>query len=380
MQKAVFWNDRQSVALLLDSGARIDNRHEGKTALHVATIAGHARVVNLLIARGADLALPDVNGSLPFSYAADLASDEIAIALINAGAPLNAVSTTALCHAAALSNTVINMLLAHNINVRNLRDSANESPCHNAAHRHRLPAVFDLLVNGVGVDLDARDQARQTCAHICTFHGDEAALRLCLAAGANVNPRDVSGRSPLHVACAERREKTAWLLLVAGADVEAQDDAGETPLHLAYSVPGRQHLSFYNGIRALVAAGALYDSPLDHNGRSPRAVANDRRFWVLAVDDIDTTGKTPGEIKADQYRVTAAREEVAALQATLAAEQPTGPSLCKRMLEICIGLQMLKISALEMCEILNHACPSRWVPFHRVWKTATTVKHFHDRK
>jgi hypothetical protein len=44
-----------------------------------------------------------------------------------------------------------------------------------------------------------------------------------------------------------------------------------------------------------------------------------------------------------------------------------------RALQICIGLQSRGLDALQMSEILLHACG----PIHQWWKIATTVKHFH---
>ena len=49
-----------------------------------------------------------------------------------------------------------------------------------------------------------------------------------------------------------------------------------------------------------------------------------------------------------------------------------------RALQVCVGLQSLRISALEMCEILAHmfAPLESLVSFAFAWQVATTVKHF----
>jgi hypothetical protein len=51
-----------------------------------------------------------------------------------------------------------------------------------------------------------------------------------------------------------------------------------------------------------------------------------------------------------------------------------------RAMQFCIGLQPLGLDALQMCEILQHACCrgrlAQLIPFHIWWKIATTVKHF----
>jgi hypothetical protein len=49
-----------------------------------------------------------------------------------------------------------------------------------------------------------------------------------------------------------------------------------------------------------------------------------------------------------------------------------------RGLEICIGLQSLRLNALQLCEIMTQmfAPLECFVPFHKVWAIATTVKHW----
>jgi hypothetical protein len=49
-----------------------------------------------------------------------------------------------------------------------------------------------------------------------------------------------------------------------------------------------------------------------------------------------------------------------------------------RAIEVCIGIQPLQLDALQMCEILVHACGplAPVISFHHWWAIATTVKHF----
>jgi hypothetical protein len=52
-----------------------------------------------------------------------------------------------------------------------------------------------------------------------------------------------------------------------------------------------------------------------------------------------------------------------------------------RARQVCIGLQSLRIDALQMCEVLQFACGAiaPLIPFHIWWKIATTVKHFRTK-
>jgi hypothetical protein len=53
-----------------------------------------------------------------------------------------------------------------------------------------------------------------------------------------------------------------------------------------------------------------------------------------------------------------------------------------RALEICIAMQALSLSALEMVCILEEACGmvARSVPFRYKWELVCMVKHFHNTK
>lgn len=63
------WGDAESARTLIDAGIPIDQFGErGYTPLHVACMAGHIAVVELLVARGADL-FAQSEGDLPFTVA-----------------------------------------------------------------------------------------------------------------------------------------------------------------------------------------------------------------------------------------------------------------------------------------------------------------------
>jgi len=91
------------------------------------------------------------------------------------------------------------------------------------------------------------------------------------------------------------------------------------------------------------------------------------------LDATDDTGVTVREVFArvtiDPDRVEVARREIAKARLDLVQH---------RALQVCIGLQSLRIDALQLCEILQFACGAiaPVIPFHIWWKIATTVKHF----
>jgi hypothetical protein len=100
----------------------------------------------------------------------------------------------------------------------------------------------------------------------------------------------------------------------------------------------------------LIAAGADLDA-VDDAGETARQVLA-RRGWTIDPDQVE-----------------AARREIAKARLDFVRH---------RALELCIGLQSLRIDALA--NVRNPAIcvwpVAPLIPFHIWWKIATTVKHF----
>jgi hypothetical protein len=122
-------------------------------------------VVELLVERGADLSIADSNDCTALSYVSGpmFVDDRAAVALIGAGAPLEDVD--ALCRIASLSGRVCQMLLDRNVNVAQLRDGFEATPCHAACDRGERavrdsPEILDFLANVAKVDINVADTKR----------------------------------------------------------------------------------------------------------------------------------------------------------------------------------------------------------------------------
>jgi hypothetical protein len=118
---------REQVAIvdcLLEHGAPVDgvssNGLSSGTACHFATLSSYGDVVDLLIARGANLALLDSDGCTALDIAAkDRIDERITLALVNAGAPLDNAETV--MNAASLGINIARALITRGVNFGPLR-------------------------------------------------------------------------------------------------------------------------------------------------------------------------------------------------------------------------------------------------------------------
>jgi hypothetical protein len=104
-------------------------------------------------------------------------------------------------------------------------------------------------------------------------------------------------------------------------------------------------------MHALLAAGADLDAADNFGNTSRQSLAR-------------------GGATIDPDKVEAAHRDIARTRIDFVRYRACG---------VCVGLQSLRIDALQMCEILQFACgpAAPLIPFHIWWKIATTVKHFH---
>ena len=103
--------------------------------------------------------------------------------------------------------------------------------------------------------------------------------------------------------------------------------------------------------------------------------------WLVVIgadlDGVIDIGETPRQILADRgvqvdlsdAALERARGDIAKVRLDFVRH---------RAMQVCIGLQSLRLDGLQLCEILQFACGplARLIRFHQWWKIATTVKHF----
>lgn len=150
-------------------------------------------------------------------------------------------------------------------------------------------------------------------------------------------------QTALHLACSHFIPDCAMLLLAAGADLYALDNKNRTPLEVVVrSNPWNVNMV----MRAFASLGIPCEPTIT------------RLFPTFAFMYYDER----------QIMVGCACPELFAIRNEL---------IVNRAFEVCSALYNLRISALEMCEILLCACcPSaRDVPYYKIWRIVVLIKH-----
>lgn len=344
------------MAMLLDAGAQIDAANEWRQcACHASIAYEQLPALQLLVARGANLAAVDIAGGTPFGYAGNQQNDQFLITLLDADVSLHNATDDELVRAATKSVRVLTRLLQRKINVRKLRDSSGCTPCHVVIKGTSDSCeILAALIHLAGVDVNACDRRGFTPCHYAIVSRDIGALRVLLEYGAEIDRVGFNGTvAPLHSACLSvdlGNAPVVEFLLAAGANVHLVNKRGETACHAAALHGVQQPL-----VCALVAAGADLDRP-DNTGVTPRHLIARSSYSLPTTDEVD-----------------AARRRIASRRLDLVRE---------RALQVCIGLQPLDLDALRLCEIMLHSCGAlaSCVPFHQFWAIAVKVKHFRREK
>lgn len=360
----------EMASMLLDSGARIDavSGILGETACHTAAFYGRADVIDLLIARGANLALPAIGrvNRTALDIAIQGCYERVIIALIAAGAPLETLSPATLCRAATVSVPVATSLLAHNICIAPLCAHGGGTALHEFVDRIAggtincqpvLSATYvcdmiDMLVNVADVDILARCSIGRTCLCDAAVWGIDMLVRGFIEFGADVDQPDRDGCTPLHMACLTDNPQVLLTLLAAGANVHAESADGCTACHVAVDIHNQSRVATQvTRLCLLLAAGADFDA-VENHGNTPRQWAALRSIVEPPEADIHAMRRRIDCVRLDFVR--------------------------KRALQVCIGLAPLGLAALVTCEVLVHACGpvAPLVPFHQWWAIATAVKHW----
>lgn len=199
------------------------------TPLQLAVENGDTAMTELLIQHGADVNIPQADGSTVLYLAMKHRYNNLCDLLFKHGARHNIFTAAGLGDISAVTS-----LVNHDPNVLQVRDYENRTALHWAAKEGRLKTVKYLLDKGA--DIHATNQHKvsrsETALHYASKHVDIS--KILIEKGAKINAGDRYGVTPLQYAARDGNIDVVKMLVSSGADVNIKDTYwGHCALHRA---------------------------------------------------------------------------------------------------------------------------------------------------
>ncbi|CAC5423570.1 unnamed protein product [Mytilus coruscus] len=273
---------RTNVAVqLLDKGAKhsLCDNNEAASPLHAACIGGDSKIVEALLAKGADTSARDKKGYSPFLAATEAGHKKILEKLLadKKNANINQKDNfdrSALFHASYNGRKeIVDLLLEKGADIEEC-DKQGFSPLLAACFMGKLNVVVDLLEKKADiskVDIDGRSALFMACEK-----GDNRIVEILLQKDADVSQCDWLQRSPLFIACTFEHEQIVRLLVKYKADISQCDQDGRSPLFIACE---KGHDAIFNILLEKCQNDVLEKA--DHKDRSPLYVASRGGFLEI---------------------------------------------------------------------------------------------------
>jgi ankyrin repeat protein len=275
--------------------------------LHYAADYGHKEIVELLIAKGADVNAKNGSGETPLDWAkveiAELLrkhggkrgeklevegkpTDPVA----EAAKPEPPTAKTPLWKAAMFGEIEpAKQAIADGADV-NVKNKYGLTALHRAACEGHRDIVELLIANGEDVNVKKDDG--MTPLHCAGVFGHKETAELLIAEGADVNAKDNDAITPLHHATEEFQKEIAELLIDNSADLNAKDDEGSTPLHHAVYEGHKET------VELLIAKGADVNAK-DEDGDTPLVYAEGEKADILRKHGAKAGDELNDELKAE---------------------------------------------------------------------------------
>lgn len=301
--RAIRTGDIKTIEQFLRAGININTSIEptkhgmraGRTAIQVASESNQYEVAKYLIKNGASVREKGALGVPPLTLAAREGADNIVELLIAKGADVNAVDDnsngTALMAASFKGQyRVAKYLIAKGANV-NAKSKEGYTALHSAASGAGKELSELLIVSGANVNSRTNNGITPLRLNAEShYYADVAAV--LLSKGADPNLADDDNRTPLNLAITKCHMATAELLISKGADVTTVDKLGMTALHRAVFSSGDSRCKQRDTLKItqqLLLRGARVDIA-DNKGRTPLSIAADKQEMLALLNFATAKG------------------------------------------------------------------------------------------
>lgn len=276
---------------LIDAGTDVNNStSRGTTALMVAAHAGHAHVVQLLIARNASLDNRDENGNTAMIWASSQGHTAVVHSLILAGADPEIVNNQGkTAHDVASKYGHVTTIGELEAETNSRQQFWTDIECGDV---HKLTMNCRRYANMRGCD-------GSTPAIIAVDNGQLAALKMLIRHGARLADQDKKGWTALHYAVKIKRADIVRLILDIGVNVDASTNEEVTALFLATTFMNLTEIEAketHKIVKLLINAGAMIDAVDKHGSTALMSAVKNRHVAViksLLTSKADVTLVTP---------------------------------------------------------------------------------------
>jgi ankyrin repeat protein len=219
--------------------------------LYKAVSNGYVNSVKVLLDKGADINMKNINGDTVLLNASNLGQTEMVKMFLEKGADVNACNNwgrTPMIDATRCRRTEIVSILLDNGADINKAENNGDTPLYVALQEGHVDMVRLLLEKGA--DVNAKNNDGWTALMWASEKGYAKIVSMLLKNGADVNAKNNGGWTALMKASQEAYKEIVEILLKNGADVNAVTKNGYTALKL---VNIRSCFQYSNNGKAITA-------------------------------------------------------------------------------------------------------------------------------
>lgn len=238
-QSAHFFKSDEIFDHLHRTGLKIDinkQNKQGLTALHIAAKENNKKFVHALLNRQANVDVRDFrnNTALMYAAASHQKNDDLCIALVDAGSPLDTVNqdgNNLLLFSVRRNKPKLFKLALDKIKDYDAKNKEGHSALHLAVQESNLDLAKILLDKGA--DINSQDKAGNSVLHALAFWGNADGARFLLSYKPKLDLLNDEKRQPVHEYAFWGKADILELFIEAGAKLDTRCANGQTPLHLA---------------------------------------------------------------------------------------------------------------------------------------------------